>query len=150
MTRRLSERIREHRPAPGGSTVIKSINSLFCAHPVDTSHSVQPSQAFRPICVVRGINLNSFVIEFSQLRKQWEFVYLTHFCVPRNSASKFWKLPWPTSHSPLKSPVHPNNNNTSLAVWSLSVFLLSVFIVFLWFHYVSIALFCDFDFNSLS
>ena len=34
--------------------MIKSINSSVCAHLVDTNHSVQPTQAFRPIYLVRG------------------------------------------------------------------------------------------------
>ena len=87
-TRRLSEQIREDHPAWLGSGVIKSINSSVCAHLVDSNHTVQTTQAFRPIYLVRGNQPKSFVIEFSQLRKQWEFVCLTQFCVPRNNSSK--------------------------------------------------------------
>ena len=43
-TRRSSKRIREHYQAWLGSGVIKSINSLVCAHLVDTNHSVQPNK----------------------------------------------------------------------------------------------------------
>ena len=54
MTRRLSERIREHHPAWLGSGVIKSINSSICVHLVDSNHTVQTTQAFRTIYLVRG------------------------------------------------------------------------------------------------
>ena len=50
--RRLSERIREHHLPWLGSGVIKSIDSSICAHLVDTNHSVQTTQAFRPIYLV--------------------------------------------------------------------------------------------------
>ena len=87
-TRHLSERTRKHHPARLGNEVINSINRSFCARLADSNHTVQTSQAFRPIYSVRGTNLSSFVTEFSQLRNQWKCTWLTHFYVPRNSPTK--------------------------------------------------------------
>ena len=40
--------------------MIKSINSSICAHLVDSNHTVQTTQAFRPIYLVRG-NQSKFI-----------------------------------------------------------------------------------------
>ena len=111
-TRRLSERIREHHPAWLGSGVIKSINSSICAHLVDSNHTVQTTQAFRPIYLVRG-NQSKFIRH--RILTIAEAVGIRLFdpllCAQKQFIQAL-KLPWPTSHPPLKSPAHPNNNIT--------------------------------------
>ena len=54
-TRRLSERVKEHHPAWLSHGVTKSVNSAIVAHLSDTSHSVNVSEAFRPIDRVPGL-----------------------------------------------------------------------------------------------
>ena len=111
-TRRLSERIREHHPAWLGSGVIKSINSSICAHLVDSNHTVQTTQAFRPIYLVRG---NQSKLIRHRILTIAEAVGIRLFdpilCAQKQFIQAL-KLPWPTSHPPLKSPAHPNNNIT--------------------------------------
>ena len=104
--------ILEHHTAWPGGKVIKSINSSVSVHPVKTNHSVQPTQAFRPIYLVRG-NQPKFIRH--RILTIAEAVGIRLFdpllCAQKQFIQAL-KLPWPTSHTPLKSPVHPNNNTT--------------------------------------
>ena len=111
-TRRSCERIREHHPAWLRSRVIKSVNSSVCAHLVDTNHSVQPSQAFRPINLVRGKQPISVCCRILTIAKAVGIRLVDPLSSAQKRFIRALKLPWPTSHPPLNSPVHPNNNIT--------------------------------------
>ena len=91
-----------------GSGVIKSINSSVCAYLVDSYHTVQTTPAFRPIYLVRG---NQSKLIRHQILTIAETVGICLFdpilCAQKQFIQAL-KLPWPTSHPPLKSPAHPN------------------------------------------
>ena len=54
-TRRLSKRIAEHCPASLRKGTVRNINSAILQHLVDSGHVIDPSNAFKPILTLPGI-----------------------------------------------------------------------------------------------
>ena len=81
------------------SNVIKSINGSVCTHLVGSDHTVQPTQAFRPIYLIRKKQPKFHRYRILTIAGAVGIRLFARSGVPKNSLIQAVKRPWP----PLKS-----------------------------------------------
>ena len=126
--------IREHHPAWLSSGVINLINSLVCIHLVDSNHSVQPTQVFRPIYLIRKKQPKFIWYRILRNSEALRFNLFDSLLCAQKQFLQALKLPWPTSQLTQITILR----NRLFDYWTFSSKLICLF--FLWpTHYGIIA-----------
>ena len=111
-SRHLATRVREHHPVWLNTGVTKTITSAILSHLVDSGHSINVTQAFRPIYrvpVCRSKPIKNRILATA------EAVGIRLFNPPLCAQKQFVKtliLPWPTPHPNTQLLVPPNDYPT--------------------------------------
>ena len=97
-TRRLSQRMKEHRPAWLATGCRKSISSSIVGHLADTHHQIDPMQAFRVIHQVRGRQPRSVRTRILETAESLAVRLIRPVLNAQKQLAKPLKLPWPSTH----------------------------------------------------